>query len=141
MPFEFRRQLNQLGLAQRCRTRLREKTIDRRKAADDRRRRRAETAGVRDGVATPHFQAGRADTGRLQPALDGANHQMAGAERQLPGALALDLDDQTGIGCLDDDFVVETQRQSDTVEARAEVGAGGRDDRTGQQPGRQHLGH
>ena len=76
-----------------------------------------------------------------QPALNGPNHQMARAERQLPGALAVDSDDQTGIGCLDDDFVVEAQREPDTVEARAEVGTGRRDDRAGQQPGRQHLGH
>ena len=70
--------------------------------------------------------------------LDGANHQMAGVEHQLPGALSFDLDDQPGIGCLDDDFVVETQCQPETVEAGAQVGAGGRDHRTGQQPGSKH---
>ena len=118
MPFEFRGQLNQLGLAQRCQTRLREKTIDRGKATDDCRRRRPKPAGVWDCVAAPNFQAGRADTGGLQPMLDGANHQMSGVEHQLPGALSLDLDDQPGIGCLDDDFVVETQCQPETVEAR-----------------------
>ena len=138
MPFEFRRQLNQLGLAQRCQTRLCEKTIDRGKAADDCRGRRPKAAGVWDCVAAPHFQAGHADTGGLQPVLDGANHQMARVEHQLPGALSLDLDDQPGIGCLDDDFVVEAQCQPETVEARAQVGTGGRDHRTGQQPGSKH---
>src|ERR1700744_1901256 len=67
--------------------------------------------------------------------LDGTNHQVARVEYQLPGALSFDLDDQPGIGCLDNDFVIEAQCQSETVEARAEVGPGGRDDRTGRQPG------
>jgi len=86
---------------------LREKTIDRGKAADDCRRRRPKPAGVWDCVAATNFQAGRADTGGLQPVLDGANHQMAGVEHQLSGALPFDLDDQPGIGCLDDDFVID----------------------------------
>src|ERR1700745_208222 len=66
---------------------------------------------------------------------------MAGAECQLASPLAIDFDGQAGIGCLDDDFVVEAQREPDAVEARAEVGAGRRDDEAGQQPGRQQLGH
>jgi hypothetical protein len=95
---------------------------------------------VRDGVTTPHFQAGHAHSRSLQAALDGANHQVACIKHQFAGTLPLDLDDQSGIDCLDDDFVVDIQRESDTVEARAEVGAGRRDDRAGQQSGRQQLG-
>src|SRR5271167_4804937 len=86
MPFEFRRQLNQLGLAQRCQTRLCEKTIDRGKAADDCRRRRPKPARVWDCVAAPNFQAGRADTGGLQPVLDAGQLVVRAAEHGLKAA-------------------------------------------------------
>ncbi len=108
------------------------------KTADDGRRRRAKTTRVRNRVAAADFQAGRADTGGLQPMLNGTNDEMAGVEHKFAGALPFDLDNQTGIGCLDDDFVVETQRQPEAVEARAEVGAGSRNNRAAQQSGSQH---
>jgi hypothetical protein len=68
----------------------------------------------------------------------GADNEVAGVEYQFAGALTFDLDNQTGISCLNDDLVVQAQRQPEAVEARTKVGAGGGNDRTAQQPGSQH---
>jgi hypothetical protein len=70
--------------------------------------------------------------------LNGTNDEMAVVEHKFAGTLPVDLDDQTGIGCLDDDFVVQTQRQPETVEPRTEVGAGSRNNRTAKQASSQH---
>ena len=40
---------------------------------------------------------GALTAGGLQPTVDGAHHQVLGAQRHLAGALPLDLDDQAGI--------------------------------------------
>jgi hypothetical protein len=91
-----------------------------------------------NGVAAAYFHSGCADTSGSQAVFDGTNDEMSGVEYQFTGALTFDLDNETGIGCLDDDFVVEAQRQPEAVEARTEVGAGGGNDRTANQPGSQH---
>ena len=46
---------------------------------------------------------------------------------QRLGALARDVDVQSGVGDPDDDVVVEPQGQAEGVEARTEIGAGGGD--------------
>ena len=56
---------------------------------------------MRNRVAAADFQPGRADTSGPQPMLNGTNDEMAVVEHQLAGTLPVDLDDQTGIGCLD----------------------------------------
>ena len=87
------------------------------------------------------FRPDTVDARGLQPALDRAHHQVRRVQRNLAGALALDLDRETGFGCLDDDFVVQAQRQAQAVEAGTEVGAGRRHDGGGRQPGRQRPRH
>ena len=57
------------------------------------------------------------------------------------GAFPLDLHREAGFGCLDDDFVVQAQREAQAVEPRTEVGAGRCDDSGGRQPGRQSPSH
>ena len=80
------------------------------------------------GMALRHTTSrpGPADNRRLQPALDGPHDQMRRAQGNVLGALPLDPDRQPGIGCFDNDLVVQAQRQTQAVEARAEVGAGRR---------------
>ncbi len=73
--------------------------------------------------------------------FDGPHHQVRRIERNLARAFAFHLDGEAGLRCLHDDLVVETQRKTKAVEAGPEVGAGGRDDGRGRQPGRQNLGH
>ena len=65
------------------------------------------------------FRPVAADPGGAQATLDRPHHEVRRVQRNLSGAFTLDLDGETGFGCLDDDFVVEAQRQAQTVEARA----------------------
>ena len=141
MPLEFRGQLDQLRFGQRCRIHLCDKAVCRCQSAHHSGRRRAETTRVWDGVAATHHHPGCADICRLQPAFDGAHHQMLWTQRNLVGALPFDHHHQAGIRCLNDNFVGQTQCQADAVETRAEVGAGRRHHGACHQPGRQHLGH
>ncbi len=82
-------------------------------------------------IATLHIQPAGAQTRGGQAALDRPHDQVLGGQRHLPGTLTLDLDDETGICCLNDDLVIQAQRQTEAVEARSEVGTGGRNDSTG----------
>src|SRR5690242_19045262 len=92
-------------------------------------------------VAAAHDQAGRPIARGLQTGVDGAHHEMRRIERNLTRALAFNLQLQTEFSCLDDNFVVKTERQPQAVEARAEVCAGGCDDSSGREPGGQGLIH
>ena len=126
MTLELRGQLNQLRLGQRVQISLRHKAIGRGQATNDSRRRRSETTGVRNGVAAAHDQARQLGTRGGQAAVDRPDHQVLRTQRHLSGALPLDLDEQAAIRGLDDDLVVETQRQPKAVEAGAQIGAGRR---------------
>ena len=73
--------------------------------------------------------------------FDGPHYQVRRVQRNLAGTFALHVDGEAGFGCLDDDFVVEAQRQAETVETGPEIGARRRHDGGRRQPGRQSLRH
>src|SRR5690606_30436710 len=90
-------------------------------------RRRAQTAGVRDGV-----RAGQAQAGDLEPELvrgvpHGPHHEMVLVPRKLVRTARPGVDDVDVQAVVDDlrlDHVVERQRHPDRVEPRAEVRGG-----------------
>ena len=104
------------------------KAIRDRQAADDRRRRGAEPAGVRDGVAAAHDQARRVGI-RLPPGRGGWRGPPGGRAPvgTCPAPSPSTSMTQPAVGGLDHDLVVEAQRQAEAVEAGAEVGTGCRD--------------
>jgi hypothetical protein len=73
--------------------------------------------------------------------FDRSHNQVRRIKANLAGAFTLHFDREAGFGCLNDDFVIQTQRQTQTVEAWPQIGTGGRDDGSGRQPGRQNLRH
>ncbi len=96
-------------------------------AADDGRRRRAESAAVRDGVHAGQRQAGRLGAHHLERGAHRADHQVRLAGRHGAGSLARGLDVEAGVGDGAGELVAQRQRQAQRVEPRAEVGARGRD--------------
>ena len=123
VSLEFRRELYEFDVEAAARTRLHDKPIGRGEPADDRRRRRTESARVRNLVATAHVQPRRTDTRRLQAALDGAHDEVCGVSGTCPAPSPSTSTDQTGFGCLQDDLVIQAQGQAEAVEARAKVRA------------------
>ncbi len=87
----------------------------------------AEAAAVRDAVGADDLQAARLAAQQVEGGAQGPYEQVALVPRERLAALTRDVDVQSGVGDPDDDVVVETQRQAEGVEARAEVGAGGGD--------------
>lgn len=117
------------------------KTVGDRETADHRSRRGTEPPRMRNDVAAQHLYPSGMQTCRIEAAPDRPHHQVVGIQRDMPGALPFDIDDQPGIGCLDFDFVIQTQRETQAVEPRAQIGAGRCDDGSGPQTGGQGVGH
>ncbi|BFO15299.1 hypothetical protein SHKM778_16870 [Streptomyces sp. KM77-8] len=87
----------------------------------------AQAAAVRNAVGADDLQAARLSAEQVEGGAQGAYEQMVLVAREGLAALTGDVDVQSGVGHPDDDVVVETQREAEGVEARAEVGAGGGD--------------
>ena len=93
--------------------------------ADDRRRRRAEPAGVRDRVVAAQPQARGLGAHLVERGPHRPDDEVRLVERRhAAGALARDHDLQPRLPDLAGQPVAEAQRQPERVEARAEVGRG-----------------
>ena len=120
MPLELRGALDQLGFADigfepACATRPLTAASPPTTAAAD------EPSPRECGMALRQrtFRPATRDADGTQAVLDRAHDEMRRVQWYLTRALTLDLDDQAGFRCLDDDFVVEAQRETEAVEARA----------------------
>ncbi len=87
----------------------------------------AETPAVRDAVGADDLQAAGLAAEQVERGAQRAYEQVALVAGQRVAALARDVDVQPGVGDPDDDVVVQTEREAEGVEARAQIGAGGGD--------------
>lgn len=82
---------------------------------------------MRNAVGADDLQTARLPAEQIEGRAQGPYEKVVLVTRERLAALARDVDVQPGVGHPDDDVVIEPQRQTEGVEARAEVGAGGGD--------------
>ncbi len=82
---------------------------------------------MRDAVGADDLQAAGLAAEQVERGAQRAYEQVALVAGQRVAALARDVDVQPGVGDPDDDVVVQTEREAEGVEARAQIGAGGGD--------------